>query len=199
MATRILLLRHAMTSAPELFHGSESDVGLGETGRLQAVEAAEKIKEIGISRVYSSAMRRAIETARPIAEAAQVELVTIASLHERRMGPLSGTPWAETRPIYEASMASWMAGDLDATHPGGESYREIRDRVVPVFQRLANEHHGQTISVVAHGVVIRVLATSLLPRVGPEMLLQISIEHVAIHDLTFHDGEWSYAAEPVAD
>ncbi|MBV8382979.1 MAG: histidine phosphatase family protein, partial [Planctomycetaceae bacterium] len=61
--TRVLLLRHAETSAPDRFHGAESDVGLGERGRRQAEAVAEILAAEGPDALYSSAMRRALETA----------------------------------------------------------------------------------------------------------------------------------------
>ena len=70
--TRLLLLRHAETAAPDLFHGSESDVDLGPRGLDQARRVAGRLAEIGPDAIYSSDMRRAIATARVIAEAANL-------------------------------------------------------------------------------------------------------------------------------
>lgn len=196
MTTRVLLLRHAMTSAPEYFHGSESDVGLGETGRQQALAAAEAIRALRPHAVIASTMRRAIETARPIADACGLPLVTVPDLHERRMGPLSGTTWDASRAIYDGAARDWMCGDLDSTHEGGESYREIRDRVVPAFLGLARRYEGRTIAVILHGVVIRVLLTSLVEGFSVADYQAISIEHVKVYELT-HRGPWpDQAAEP---
>src|SRR5215218_2798151 len=67
--TRVLLLRHAETSAPDRFHGAESDIGLGPTGQLQAEAAAQALRALRPDALYCSAMRRARETAEPIARA----------------------------------------------------------------------------------------------------------------------------------
>ena len=42
------------------------------------------------------------------------------------------TGWA----IYAESKRRWMAGDLEFTHEGGESFADIRRRVLPVFEEL---------------------------------------------------------------
>ena len=107
-------------------------------------------------------MARARQTAAPIGLACGLEPVVVPELHERRMGPLSGRAMDEVRDVYHQSRDRWKPGDLDATHEGGESYAQIRDRVVPAFTALADRHPGETIVVVAHGVVIRVLLASLL-------------------------------------
>src|SRR5512135_1648752 len=87
---RILLLRHAETAAPHLFHGAESDVALSARGREQAVAVAAALAARRPAAVYSSGLRRACETAEAIARACGLQVRVIGALHERRMGPLSG-------------------------------------------------------------------------------------------------------------
>jgi broad specificity phosphatase PhoE len=188
--TRVLLLRHAETAEPARFHGAESDVGLGAQGRVQAEEVARRLAEEHPAAVYSSAMRRARETAEAIAAACGREVRIVAALHERRMGPLSGTIRAETWPLYVRAKERWMAGDLDYTHEGGESYAQIRSRVVPALRALGRRHAGETIVIVAHGVVNRVLLTSVLEEIGPERFDWIAIGYTAVNDLRFARGRW---------
>src|SRR4051812_41093539 len=96
MPTRVLLLRHAESADPSVFHGAESDVDLSSRGRRQAERIADHLKSLSPAVVVSSAMRRALATARPIAEACAVALEVEPLLHERRVGPtLSGTPTSD--------------------------------------------------------------------------------------------------------
>ena len=191
--TRILLLRHAETAAPDRFHGSESDVGLGPRGFEQAEAAGPLVAGARPVAAYSSAMLRARQTLEPIARACGLDPVAMPELHERRMGALSGMPIIDGRDAYLAAMARWKAGDLDAAHEGGESYAQIRDRVVPALEGLAARHERETIVVVAHGVVIRVLLCHLLDG-GPGRFDGYGIDFVAVNDLR-HDGRtWRGAA-----
>ncbi|QDV32537.1 histidine phosphatase family protein [Tautonia plasticadhaerens] len=192
--TRVLLLRHAQTAAPDRFHGAESDIGLGPEGQLQALQAAGGIRGLGPVAVYCSGMRRARETAGPIASACGLEPIVIPELHERRMGPLSGASIAETRERVDLHIRRWGEGDLDASHEGGESYRELRDRVVPPFVALAGRHPGGTAVAVLHGVVIRVLITALVDGFSPADYHRIAIRYVAVNDLRVRDGRWTVAA-----
>jgi len=194
MTTRVLLLRHAETAAPDRFHGAESDVGLGDRGHDQARAAAERIAPLAPSALYCSAMLRARQTAGPIALACGLEPIILPDLHERRMGPLSGMALEEGWSAYRAAIEQWKVGDLDAAHEGGESYAQIRDRVVPALVGLARRHPGETVVVVAHGVVIRVLLSTLLGGHGPGDFDRFGIDFVAVNDLR-HDGEvWSARA-----
>jgi broad specificity phosphatase PhoE len=186
-ATRVLLLRHAETAAPDVFHGAESDIGLGPRGLRQADAVARTLSALAPEALYCSAMRRAVETALPIGRACRLVYQCVESLHERRMGPLSGQSREAGLGAYEEAKRRWMAGEFDYTHEGGESYADIRRRVVPAFEALAGRHAGQTIIVVAHGVVIRVLLTSLLEGYGPEHFAAIAIPNAGVNDVR-HDG-----------
>lgn len=186
--TRILLLRHAETAAPDRFHGAESDVELGDAGRLQAASVAKQLALFQPGALYCSGMIRAQQTAAPIAAACRLAPQVIDALHERKMGPLSGQPRAEGWSTYQNAMAAWMAGDLDFTHNGGESFAAIAQRTVPVFRSLAERHRGETIVVVAHGVVIRVVLCSLIQGRSPSDFENIPIEFVGVNDL-FCDGQ----------
>jgi probable phosphoglycerate mutase len=188
--TRILLARHAETAAPDRFHGAESDIGLSEFGAQQAKRLAHFLSTQGAAAVYSSAMRRAVDTAQPIAIACKVEPIPIASLHERRIGPLSGLSREEGWAVYTNSKTRWMDGDLDHTHEGGESYNDVRRRVVPVLEELAARHAGQTIVVIAHGVVIRVALTSLLTGAHPSKFDRFAIDFASVNDLRFDGRTW---------
>jgi broad specificity phosphatase PhoE len=189
-ATRVLLLRHAETAAPDVFHGAESDIGLSPRGLRQAEAVAATLSALGPEAIYCSAMRRAVATADPIGRACRLVPQLVASLHERRMGPLSGQPREVGLGAYEEAKRQWMAGALDYTHEGGESYADIHRRVVPSFQALAARHPDGTIVVVAHGVVIRVLLTTLLEGYGPEHFAAIAIPNAGVNDVRYDGLRW---------
>jgi broad specificity phosphatase PhoE len=113
------------------------------------------------------------------------------ALHERRLGPLSGVSREEGWSIYAQSKARWIGGDLEYSHPGGESYADIRRRVIPVFEEIVANHPGKTIIIVAHGVVIRVILTSLLAGYQPADFDRIAIDFASINDLGFDGENWT--------
>lgn len=188
--TRLLLLRHAETAAPEFFHGAESDIPLGDRGHEQARGLAATLIPEAPAAVYSSAMTRAVQTAQAIAQATGAPHRVVPTLHERKMGPLSGVPRDQGWASYEAARAQWAAGNLDATHEGGESFAQIRDRVLPPFREIVENHPGETVVVVAHGVVIRVLLISLLDAFTPADFARIPIDFCALNELEFDGRTW---------
>ena len=143
----------------------------------------------GPPRLYCSAMRRAIATAKPIGDACHLAPIVKPDLHERRLGPLSGVTREEGWSTYAQSKSRWIEGDLEFSHPGGESFADIARRVTPVITEIIARHRDETVIVVCHGVVIRVLLTSLLEIYQPADFDRIAIDFASVNDLTVREWE----------
>jgi 2,3-bisphosphoglycerate-dependent phosphoglycerate mutase len=161
--TRVLLLRHGESADPSVFHGAESDVDLSEKGRRQAEAIAAQMVAFSPVVVVSSAMRRALRTAEPISRSCGVSLRIEPQLHERGVGMLEGTPNNLAEGPWPETVLRWTAGDTAYATPGAESFDDVRNRVLPIWERVATELDNSTYVIVAHGVVIRVLLLNLLP------------------------------------
>ena len=135
-----------------------------------------------------------MDTAAPVGRALGLEPIIIEALHERRIGPLSGVSREDGWATYAESKARWIAGDLEYTHPGGESFADIRVRVLPILRGLAECHRGETIVIVAHGVVIRVALTSLVAGFSPSDFDRIAIDFASVNDLWFDGDSWTARA-----
>lgn len=166
MPTRVLLLRHAETTHPHVFNGFESDVGLSARGERQAQALAPLLAARAPAVVVSSGMRRALHTAQPIAAACALPLRVEPELHERKVGGLVGLSDASSGGVWTETLRRWQAGEADYAPSGSESFAAMQRRLLPVWQRLTEEYAGQTLVIVAHGMVKRVLLLSLLPGWG---------------------------------
>jgi broad specificity phosphatase PhoE len=187
MTTRLFLLRHAQTADTTKFHGSESDIGLSDWGHEQGRLVAERFAGLPIAAVYSSAMRRAVDTATPIARKLGLEVRQEPALHERSMGSLAGACREEFRHVYADAMTAWTSGELEFSHPDGESYAAMRSRGVSALTKILDSHDGETIVVVAHGMLIRVLISSLVAEWPVARLGEIRIDNCALNELIW-DG-----------
>jgi broad specificity phosphatase PhoE len=192
MSTRVLLLRHAESANPLIFHGAESDVGLSERGLRQAEAIAPILAAYRPDHVISSAMRRAVATAEPIARACGKVLHIEPGLHERRVGTLSGTPTGARQGVWPDTLQRWMAGDTSYAPEGAEAYDALQSRLLPLWDQLTSAGRGQTLVIVAHGVVCKVLVLSLQPGKGPADWLRLGpIHNVGITELVQEDeGGW---------
>jgi probable phosphoglycerate mutase len=145
--------------------------------------------------VVSSAMRRALDTAGPIAAACGLPLRVEPALHERRVGALSLTPVHGKEGVWPDTLRRWMNGDTGYAPAGAESFDDIRARVLPVWERLNGEHPGQTLVVVAHGVICKVLLLSLLAGYSPADWHRIGpSRNVAISEVVLAENGWQAAA-----
>lgn len=190
--TTVWLCRHAETAVPHVFHGYESDVDLSEHGRLQAAAAAEWFRELRPTSVVSSAMKRAVETAKVIAARCDVPHLFEEKLHERRVGILGGTSYAHAHGPWAETEQRWAAGECHFTTEGAESYAELADRLVPAFQRVAESQPDGKIVVIAHGIVCKILLLSLLKEHGPRKWVEIgNCLNLSVSELVTHsDGSW---------
>jgi broad specificity phosphatase PhoE len=200
MTTRVFLLRHAESADPMVFHGAESDVGLSPRGHDQARAVAAHLSGCGTQGIVSSAMRRAIDTAQPIALACGLELRLEPLLHERKVGILSGTPTGDPGGAWPATLKRWLAGQTGYAPPGAESFDDLRARLLPVWQRLTAEWAGRTLIVVAHGVVCRVLLLSLLPGWSLADWRRLGvIPNVGVSELVLDEAALGWRAERLND
>ncbi len=190
MPTRVFLLRHAEAANPLIFHGAESDVDLSERGRRQAEAIAPVLAAQGPQVVISSAMRRAVETATPLAQTCGLEIQIEPELHERRVGALVGTPTRGHDGVWPDTLRRWLAGETSYAQPGAESFDDIHRRVVPVWQRVTTEHTGKKLVIVAHGVVCRVLLLSVLPGYSISDWHEVHSDNVAINELLYDGKAW---------
>src|SRR5262249_18299289 len=155
MPDRVLLLRHAETADPLVFHGAESDVGLSALGHAQADAVAPVLAAFRPGAVVSSALRRALDTAGPIAHACGLPVRAGPALPERRAGARGGPPTGSKEGVWPATLRRWMAGDTGFAPPGAESFDAIHARVRPVWERLTAEPGGPPLVIVTHSGVCK--------------------------------------------
>jgi probable phosphoglycerate mutase len=152
--TTILLARHGETdwNREGRFQG-HADPPLNDTGRMQAAELAAELADAELAAVYSSPLRRAIETARVVAAARELEPLALDALREIDVGSWQGLTRAEIETRFPDQFARWL--DYEQGWADGETYEEMSQRVVAALLELAVEHGGKQILAVTHGGPIR--------------------------------------------
>lgn len=165
-ATTIYLVRHGQTSAnasvPPILQGKGADYALNETGLAQAVAVAQAFSDVQLSALYSSPLLRARQTAQPLADQHGLAVSTIDRLHEVDVGEWEGWSWDEVIARDPHRYAKVISHGGDRPYPGGESYVDVADRVVPILQDLAVKHVGESIAIIAHRVVNRCAIARLM-------------------------------------
>jgi broad specificity phosphatase PhoE len=128
---------------------------LTERGFEQARAVAERLSEAGATRVLTSPLRRARETAGVIAERLNLPITGVEELRELRESDGFGELSLDDQRQRRWSM--WMAehgDDPDHSYRGGESFNEITARVSRLQDRLVTDAVDNTIAV-SHGIFLR--------------------------------------------
>lgn len=156
--TALLLIRHGETrwNQEGRIQGWR-DSPLTVAGIAQAQLLAARLAHERLDRLYTSDLGRARATAAPIAARLGLEVEIDPGLRERAYGVLEGCTWPEAERAYPEAHARVAARDPEFVVPGGESARAFHARVVEALARIAAEHRGRRVAVVAHGGVLGVV------------------------------------------
>ena len=107
-ATRILAIRHGETAwnVDTRIQG-QLDVPLNDVGRWQARRLSQAVADESIAAIYASDLQRAYETARAVATACGLPIVTEPGLRERRFGEFEGFTWKEIETRWPEESERW--------------------------------------------------------------------------------------------
>lgn len=155
--TTVWLARHGESdwNAAKRFQG-RSDRPLTPLGRQQAKAlASELASSSSLSVIYTSPLRRALETAAVVGEQVGLEPVPDDDLREVDVGSWAGLSRAEVEARYPDAFERWLDGGEG--WDDGESYAEMSARVLAALVRISGSHPGDELLVVSHGGPIRAI------------------------------------------
>jgi len=149
---RLILIRHGETAwnKQRRIQGSRSNTQLSETGYDQADRIAASLKRERTDAIYSSPLKRAMNTAQAVATACGLQVRTMPELQEIDAGDLDGLSEKEMGPGHLAFWSEWRKGDPALHLPGGESLEELQKRVWWAVERILERHTEETVVVVGH-------------------------------------------------
>jgi 2,3-bisphosphoglycerate-dependent phosphoglycerate mutase len=168
----IYMVRHGETQSnlDRVFQG-HLDTSLTDRGLDQAHTVGKWLQDVPFDVVYSSDLARAADTARAISRYQhRSDVVLDRDLREMNYGVLQGVPISDFATVLEpyGVAAEWGSGAFSAkglAPPGGESLRQLRNRVARFVGRLDADHPhdcDRRVLVVTHGGFLRVMMTVLL-------------------------------------
>jgi probable phosphoglycerate mutase len=162
--TTIVLVRHGQTewNRVERFRG-RADVPLNEAGIAQAAATGERVaKEYRPAAIYASPLSRALRTAEAIAQHFGLVVRPHAGLLDIDYGDWQGLTPDEARQRWPDPVHAWYTTPDLARIPGGESLDALRARAMDALRELASQHTEETVVLVAHTVVNRIILLGIL-------------------------------------
>jgi phosphoserine phosphatase len=187
--THLYFIRHGETDYNRLriMQGRCVDVSLNRRGRAQASAVADRLAEIPLNAIYSSTLRRALETAEEIAlRHPGVPMYSLRDLEEMSWGVFEGRPVAgDVERVFEEMNHRWRSGDFALSVEGGESILCVQRRALRAMQHVLEHHEGGTVVVVTHGRFLRVLLASLLDEYGLHRMHDIHHANTSVNRILY--------------
>ena len=151
--TEIYVVRHC-ESMGNLLHSfaGHSDVDISPKGELQLKCLAEYFKDIKLDKVYTSPLLRAKKTAEAINKYSGAPIIIEPDFIEINLGVLDGRPVSE---MTDEQTGCWLTEPDKFYVEGGETMREVADRVSSALKRVASENPNSKIAIASHGCAIR--------------------------------------------
>jgi broad specificity phosphatase PhoE len=151
---------------------------LSAAGREQARALGARRRDDGLDAVFSSDLARAVETARIAFEGSEIPVFLDWRLRECNYGELNGKPSAELDPV--------KASRVDTPYPGGESYRQVVERVASFLADLERWFDAGRVLIISHASPHWAIQTLLLGR---------PLEELVVEPFEWRDG-WIYRLDP---
>lgn len=154
--TRIYLVRHAEAEGNKkrVFQGS-FDADISENGHRQLERLKERFKDIKIDAVYSSPLKRALDTAQAANFYHNLPIITLDSLAEINGGHWEGVKWDDIPVLFPEENKAWVDEPWKFAPEGGESMRSVYDRIWQAILDIVKNNQGKTVLVTSHGCAIR--------------------------------------------
>jgi probable phosphoglycerate mutase len=194
--TRIILIRHGQTAwnlgaGEERFRG-RTDLTLDDVGRAQAVAVARRLRGEAIEAVYTSPLLRTQQTAQPLADGsslAGLDLRCHAGLLDIDYGGFQGLTHSQAATSYPELYGLWRSAPGQVFFPGGERLVDVQKRTCALLEELSARHAGQTVALVGHQIVNKVIVCTLLG-LGLDRIWRVQQEPCALSVFQQMDGKW---------
>jgi probable phosphoglycerate mutase len=154
----LMLIRHGLPVRRELETGA-ADPELSEAGLAQARHLADYLSSETIDALYASPLRRAYQTAQPLAVVHSREIIVVNDVAEWDRNSTEYIPIEELKAANDPRWQALVRGEWTVHE---ESPEQFRGRVVERIESLIADHSGQRIAVVCHGGVINAYLAHVL-------------------------------------
>src|SRR5688572_19633786 len=161
--THVLLIRHGQSRGnAEGRFGGHTDTPLSARGRRQAEALAKALVGEKFTAIYSSDLKRAVQTAEPLARVTRAKLITSDAFRERSVGVMEGLTFEEAAAQHPEQYAALLHRDFEHVLLGGESYRQMLDRASKKLDEIIEKHKGGRIAIFTHTGTICILALHIM-------------------------------------
>jgi broad specificity phosphatase PhoE len=159
---KLYVVRHGETewNKEEIFRGRK-DVPLNETGKNQAGKAGLHLADKSVSRILSSPLTRALQTAQAISSTTSVSVEKTEQFTDINFGVWEGLSLKEVEARFPAELAVWRGSPERLRLEGAETLAEVRERIRDGIKKIGPAETGSVV-VATHRVICKMIVLSCL-------------------------------------
>jgi alpha-ribazole phosphatase len=184
---RLLIARHGQTkhNLDRRYQGI-TDAPLNETGRVEAGQLADRLLSEKLDAIYSSDLKRCVQTAELVAKKNKLNINKDGRLREISFGEWEGMSYNEIQAQSPELLEKWMNDPAHIPPPNGETLIQLATRVKSAVDEIKPQHAEQTVLFVTHGGVIRTL---LCLSLGIDLNRHLQFESAtgSVSELSFYE------------
>lgn len=196
MKTRLIIIRHAEAEGNfrRRFHGW-TDAELTEKGHRQAMLAAERLADTEMDVLYSSSLKRTLQTASYLSQIKNLPIIRTDKLKEINGGDWEDMPWSELPIRWPEKYEDWEKRPHLHAMPNGETMEEFQRRLVEEIEEIIGKNKGRNIGIVTHGTAIKALLC-YFRSCGLEEMFNIQwCDNTAVSIIDYEEGAFSIVLE----
>ena len=184
----LLLMRHGQTEWNQAMRTQgRTDIPLDETGRAQAVLAAERLKNLHLSAVYTSPLLRARQTAEAVGIQHGLNVIPHPLLVERDFGIWEGEEFSALTNKYPDGIRLWREDPVAYTPENAESLTDVLARCTTFLKELCARHGDEEkVLVVSHSIPLRLMVAYLIG-LPPARLHSLRMDNAAYTELLLRE------------
>jgi alpha-ribazole phosphatase len=193
-ASRIYLIRHGETAnAGEVCFNGHFDIDLSDEGKKQSILIAKSLKKLPIKAIYSSDLKRTQIGAKFIADELNLSHIPCQELRELAFGDWEGLSISEVNLKYPDKLKERLQNIELFQVEGGETIFQLKNRVIPKFKSILANHPSDSIVILCHGGVIRIILAYIL-EISVKNLFRINQPYASVNIIQYYEG-----GDPVVD
>lgn len=187
--TEIYLIRHAEAEG-NVYRRIQGwyNSRLTEKGHRQVEALKKRFEGVRVDAVYSSDLLRTQLTAGAIADPRGLPVVSLPGLREVGMGDWEDKPWGDAERYDREQLSCFNSAPHRWNVPGCETFEKQRERIVGTVRAIAERHDGQTVAVVSHGAILRVLMLAAENLPPSEINRVVHCDNTAVSLMTYDNG-----------
>jgi|TARA_B100001750_G_scaffold239644_1_gene248006 probable phosphoglycerate mutase len=187
----IIFLRHgqAENNTKKILAGRSPGVNLTETGIQQAEQTGKMLELLNVSKIYSSPIDRALQTAEIVGKHCDLEIIPDQRLIELDMGKFTKMPYDEIFAKHGNVFLKFYEGNDEVSENGVETFATVQKRVFDMVDFVVKNHKNENVVLVTHMDPIKAMIGRVL-NLKPEILFELIIANASLNIFKNHDQKF---------